>query len=279
MKRPSRRWGIAATVTTLLIVTPLAFQACLNYQPAFYRARRAVPAAQRQVEARSFVAQSLQLRNDILNEPRWEASFSDEEVNAWLAEDLVTHFADQIPPGVHDPRVAFEPDRVTLAFQLDRGAIRSLIWVVLRVEVPEPNRVALTFEKIRAGMVPISADSLLEPIARHARQRGLDVQWDTVDGLPRVLVGYRPDARRSDVVLERLLILNGQVRLAGRSEKRREIARLVLPGRRALQSTFPNRAIHSAPAPDAGRRNSTMPVSLPPESRSTTRSESQHRAS
>ena len=61
------------------------------------------PARQPEAKAKRFGANSLQLRNDIANEPTWEAVFSDREVNAWLAEELVTHFADQLPPEVHDP--------------------------------------------------------------------------------------------------------------------------------------------------------------------------------
>ena len=78
--------------------------------------RQSVPRDQREAKAKHFVASSLQLRNDITNERDWQAVFTDGEVNAWLAEDLVTTFADQIPAEVHEPRVAFEPDRITLAF-------------------------------------------------------------------------------------------------------------------------------------------------------------------
>ena len=92
-------------------------------------------------QARKFVAQSLQLRNDICNEPNWEAVFSDQEVNAWLAEDLVTHFADQLPPEVNEPRVLFELDRITLAFQLRQRGVQSVITVVARPWVPEGNTV------------------------------------------------------------------------------------------------------------------------------------------
>ncbi len=82
------------------------------------------------------MAQSLQLRNDICNEPSWEAVFTDQEVNAWLAEDLVTHFADQLPPEVYEPRVLFELDRITLAFLLKQGGVQSVITVVARPRVP-----------------------------------------------------------------------------------------------------------------------------------------------
>ena len=138
----------------------------LTYQPAYYRDIVSLPHAQSEAKARHFVAQSLQLRNDICNEPTWEAVFSDQEVNAWLAEDLVTHFADQLPPEVHDPRVLFETDRVILAFQLQRGGVQSVITVSARPRVPEGNTVELTLEKIRAGILPVPADNILDQIIR-----------------------------------------------------------------------------------------------------------------
>src|SRR5690242_3673456 len=117
-----------------------------------------MPHEQRELEAMRFVAQRRQWRNDICNEPSWEAVFTDQEVNAWLAEDLVTHFADQLPPEVREPRVMFEADRVTLALPLDQGPVTSVIWVVARPRVPEPTSLALTLEKIRVGMLPLTAD-------------------------------------------------------------------------------------------------------------------------
>ena len=36
-----------------------------------------------------------------------------------------------------------------------------MIWVVVAARVPEDNVLALTLEKIRAGVVPISADRII----------------------------------------------------------------------------------------------------------------------
>src|SRR4051794_16575744 len=162
MRIPTKRvLVVSTTVIAALAAAPGLAWLSLTHTPHFYRAMVAVPPERRAAEAKRFVAQSLQLRNDIVNEPTWEAVFSDEEVNAWLAEDLVTHFADQLPPGVHEPRVMFEMDRVPLAFGLDRGPVRSVVWVVARPRVPAPNVLELTVEKIRAGMLPVPAEQVL----------------------------------------------------------------------------------------------------------------------
>ena len=94
-----------------------------------------------------------------------------------------------------------------------------MIWVVAQARVPEDNVLALTLEKIRAGVIPISADRIIGPITEQAREHGLDVRWTREDDLPVALIRYQPDHGRSDIVLERLSIRQGQIRLSGRSDR------------------------------------------------------------
>jgi hypothetical protein len=264
-KRNRRIILLGLILVAATAATPALLWVSLTYQPKFYRTMVAVPHARSQEQAKRFVAQSLQLRNDIVNEPRWEAIFTDQEVNAWLAEDLVTHFADQLPPEVHEPRIVFEADRVTLAFQLDQGPIRSVISLVARVGVPEQNVLELTLEKIRAGAVPFPPDSIVERITKKALKHGLDIQWRHEGETPIALIRYSPDMTRNDVVLEQIHIRNGQIRLAGRSNRiKGEVASPVLPRRKVLQSTFPRRntqATGTPPPPSPTVHSDAVPTS------------------
>jgi hypothetical protein len=266
MRKTSKRALIVGLLFLLVTTLPGLAWISLTHQPGFYRAAVRLPRDQRQVKAKRFMAQSLQLRNDICNEATWEAIFTDQEVNAWLAEDLVTHFADQLPPEVHEPRVVFDVDRVTLAFQLDQGPLSSVIWVVARPHVPEGNVLELTLEKIRAGFVPVPAERILDRITEHARNHGLDVRWRTgAEGFPIVTIRYTPDSDRDDVKLEQVQIQTGQIRLAGHSNHARGVVRLpTLPTRKVLQSKFPRRKVQArfGPAgPVPTLRSSTTPTS------------------
>jgi hypothetical protein len=248
----------------ILAVIPLGIWLSLTYQPSYYREMVLLTAEQRAGQAKKFVAQSLQLRNDICNEPTWEAVFSDQEVNAWLAEDLVTHFLDQLPPEIHEPRLLFELDRVTLAFQLRQRGVESVITVVARPRVPEGNTVELTLEKIRAGILPVPADNVIERIIEYARLHGVDVEWSRKDGYPVVVMRYTPNIEREDVQLEELQISSGQIRLAGRSDRAKgAFQRPILPSRKVLQSKFPIRKFQDVtpPEPEESRRSSTSPTS------------------
>jgi hypothetical protein len=267
-KSRTRLLTIGISLVAVLAAVPALIWLSLTHEPSFYREMVSRPGAQREAKAKHFVSQSLQLRNDIHNEPEWEAIFTDQEVNAWLAEDLVTHFADQLPPQVHEPRVMFEMDRVTLAFELDKGPVRTVIWVVARPRVPDVNVLELTFEKIRAGVLPVPADQALDRITQHARARGLDVSWKHNDeGLPVATLRYTPNDRRDDVKLERLEIRKGEMRLAGKSDRQRGVVQSpTLPTRRVLQSKFPRRNVQpkegaSPPPPESVARSSTTPTS------------------
>jgi hypothetical protein len=264
MKKTSKwlRWSSLALGIVASILTGAWL--CLTYQPSYYRDMVRLTREQRAGKAKKFVAQSLQLRNDICNERTWEAVFTDQEVNAWLAEDLVTHFADQLPPEVNEPRVLFDLDRMTLAFQLRQGAVQSVITVVARPRVPQGNTVELTLEKIRAGILPVPADHVLDRIIEYARYHGVDVEWSRKDGYPVVVIRYTPNTDREDVELEELQFLAGQVRLAGHSDRTKgAFHRPTLPSRRVLQSKFPIRKIQDTVLPDTSpiERRSTTPTS------------------
>lgn len=244
-----KRWRLFAAALATAVVLPAAAWLCLTYEPRYYRdmVPLAMPRDQIEDRAKHFVAQSLQLRNDICNEPTWEAVFSDQEVNAWLAEDLVTHFADQLPPEVHDPRVLFESGRVILAFRLERG-FSSVITVVARPRIPADNTVELTLEKIRAGILPVPADRVLDRIIERGRGYGVDVVWRKVDGYPVIQLRYSPDRHRDDVRLDDVQIRTGRIRLAGRSDRTRgAFLRPRLPSRQILQSTFPREIFQYSP--------------------------------
>ena len=243
MRKPGKRaLTIGLLIVATLVAVPGAIWISLTHQPHFYRAMVHVPRERQEAEARRFVTQSLQLRNDIINEPTWEAIFTDQEVNAWLAKDLVTEFADQLPPEVHEPRIVFGLDRITLAFELDQGPVRSVIWVVARPRIPEPNVLELTFEKIRAGVLPVPSEQVLDRIVDHARAQGLDVRRDQVDQLPVITVRYIPHSEREDVLLEQVQIREGEIRLAGRSNRAKgEVDAPILLTRKVLQSRFPRR--------------------------------------
>ena len=255
-----RRWLVLGSLGAVAALVAGGLWFGITYRPPFYRDLTS-PAAdtdRRQHQAAQFVRDATGLRNAIANDPRWEAIFTDDEVNAWLAEDLVAHFADLMPEGVTDPRLKFEADRVVLAFKLKNGPVTSVVWAVVRVGVPVENHVALTIEKIRAGALPVPSESLLDRLTEHARRRGVAVSWDKTGPHPVATIGYAVDTSRADIILEALDVSEGRIRLSGRSkvDDRGKTASPSLPSRRVLQMTFPRRRSHAVP----GRVSALLPT-------------------
>lgn len=138
---------------------------------------------------------------------------------------------------------------------------------MVRPRVREDNLLAITLEKVRAGVVPIPADSFIDNITAHARHQGLEIHWEREGDLPVAVIRFTPDPRNSkDVVLEQVQVLNGRILLEGRSSRSRGMmACPVLPTRKLLQSAFPKRRVQakgvSASPRHSIRRKSTTPMS------------------
>ena len=141
---------------------------------------------------------------------------------------------------------------------------RTVVWIVARVWVPEDNVLSVAFEKVRAGALPVPTERFLEPLAAQAKAHGLELSWKQVDGVPVVSIRYPIKGNQRDVVLEKIQVVKGQVRLSGRSTRERgPIASPILPDRRILQLNFPNRKSHddSDSGPRAISRNDPGPSS------------------
>ena len=56
---------------------------------------------------------------------RWQALFTAEQINGWMAVDLARNFPNTLPPGVVDPRVDIRPEGVTVACRYLEGAVAT----------------------------------------------------------------------------------------------------------------------------------------------------------
>ena len=72
LKSMCKRLVAAGVILGVVVAIPSGIWLSLTYQPTYYRDIFKLPQDQREVKAKHFVAQSLQLRNDICNEPTWE---------------------------------------------------------------------------------------------------------------------------------------------------------------------------------------------------------------
>lgn len=188
--------------------------------PDFYEDALAVPpdpVAQQQA-AKSFEARTFQLVEDIQHSDKWSQEFDGRQVNAWLANELHSKYGDLVPPGVRDPRVGFDDKFVLLGFHYESPDWKGIVSLRLRPWVPEPNQLAIEIASIRAGLVPIPLESVLEQLSDQIEADGWRAVWSQVDGNDVLVVHF--DGEGEDrPVLESVEVVGESVRIAGSRSK------------------------------------------------------------
>jgi len=160
--------------------------------PEFYREAVAVDPQAQKKAAGKMVERAAELNNSLQTKGRWEAAFTAEEINGWLAVELPRAEPPVLPPQLHDPRVAIAPDGVTVAAQAEYGGISTVVSLKLDVYLQSPNVLAVRVRDLRAGAVPWRRDQVVQNVGRAAEHAGLAVRWQQIDGDPVALVTLPP---------------------------------------------------------------------------------------
>lgn len=231
IKRPSpmkkRRWRRALGMVALGLLIALAASLFSVYRaaqhvPQFYaEALEADPVVQR-TAGDELERRALDLRNDVQRAGDWEAVFTEEQINGWLAVDLVEKFPNLLPPNVHAPRMVITADEVQVAcrYQSERfDAVISLAATVAMTE--EPNVVAVRIKRARAGALPIPLSQFLDDVTRAAHNSNLDLRWLQTEGDPVALIRLpteNTELTDRSLHLEKFELRDGEAYLSGRTE-------------------------------------------------------------
>lgn len=221
MKRKARlkRKVFTALVVALLLLglAGLAVYRASRQTPEFYRkAMESDPAAQSEASHR-MLGKSSDLLSAMKREGAWHALFTAEEINGWLAVDLVRNHPDAIPEGIFDPRIAINPEQISLACRTDRGGGNGVLSLTVEPYVPEPNVIAVRFRRARLGAIPLPLKQVLDGVTEAGRQSGLRLQWHQVDGDPVALFRMPPPDRgdKWSVRIDSLRLAEGEIYLSG----------------------------------------------------------------
>ncbi len=71
--------------------------------------------------------------------------------------------------------------------------------------------VALQLDGLRAGSVPIQAQTLLDRFSEALRRKDIEVNWYRYDGKPVALLRFQPGCKTPSVVLRNLKLEAGRV--------------------------------------------------------------------
>ena len=188
----ARKFRIAAIVVVGLLLaaggTALLVYRATQQVPAFYEealAREPQAAMQANDE---YLQQVTALASDLQRPGEWQAVFTAEQINGWLAVDLVSNYPDLLPEEIQAPRIAIADKQATVACRIVRGDKSTVFSLSLDVYLSEPNVLALRLRSARAGALPMPLAKVLDALTEAARHADVPLQWRQNAGDPVALV-------------------------------------------------------------------------------------------
>ena len=166
-----------------------------------------------------FEREVLELHNDTGREGQWQAVFSDQEVNAWLAVDLVQNHPRALPPDLVDPRVRIAVDRLQVACRYKGEPLETVVSIEADVYLTDkPNQLALRIRGFRAGLIPLPLKQLMDRVTDAARKSDVQLLWSQQEGDPVALFQVPAEHQQfpgRELCLETLELRDGEIFLAG----------------------------------------------------------------
>lgn len=231
---PKRRWKRVAGIAAIMLLLALALTAGLVYRaaqhvPEFYvQALERDPVVDRK-QGDELERRVLDLHNQVQAGGEWEALFTEDQINGWLAVDLTEKFPNVLPSAVHEPRMIITPDEVKLACRYKTSQIDTVISLAATISMTdEPNVLAVRIHRARAGALPIPLAQFLDEITHAAHKGDIDVRWLQSEGDPVALVRLpteNMDLPDRQLFLEQFELRAGEAWLAGRTEWKSHLSR------------------------------------------------------
>jgi hypothetical protein len=176
---------------------------------------------EQQVEAGDeFERQALDLRNEARHTGAWEASFTDTQVNGWLAYDLNEKFPGRLPSTIHEPRVKFVDDNAKIAFRVKSRQMDSVVIIGVDVYLTEePNQLAVRLRNAHAGLLPLPKKQVIDTVTKAAAKLNVPIEWSQNGGDPVVLLRIPEQMEQIDgrLTLETVEVRDGEIHFTGRT--------------------------------------------------------------
>lgn len=219
-----KRTLLLSSLTSVLILSGLGvcLYFLLNYEPGFYRRGEIAPGPARKAQSNLFLSQFTKLLNCVIDgEPKWEVTFTEQQLNSYFAEDFIRLGDSEAirRHGISEPRVALEHDRLRLGFCYGSGPWRAVVSVDLRVWLAanDINVVLVEILGRQVGALPISSQSLLQHISEVASKQNIEIAWYRHEGNPVAMLRFQGDRPRPTTKLRHLEVRAGNFTINGQS--------------------------------------------------------------
>jgi hypothetical protein len=220
MRHPLRLAIVLTSGAAVLVgASLLAVYRASQQVPEFYRQAIHADAQRQEAASQEMLRTATALVNDAQKEGVWEAEFTEEQINGWLAVDLVANHGQALPPEVRDPRLDIHPTGAKIGWRWSGEDLSTVFSLDVQLGLTEPNKIALTIRGARAGTVPLPLGQVLDTVTNAAREMNLQLAWKKSGGHPVALVTVpAPDCEeKKTIVVESIELREGALYLAGKT--------------------------------------------------------------
>jgi hypothetical protein len=213
-----RRWFVLVLGLAALVAGgALAFQVASNHVPSFY-AEALDPTKVDSQPGQEMKRNVAALASDTLRGGRWRATFSDKQINSFLAVDLPEKHPRLLPKKIRNPRVSIRKEEAAIGWQAE-GRWPAVYSLSIVPYVARPNVLAVRILRIRAGAIPVPLGEVVDGLTLAAKRAGLRLQWQQADGDPVALVEIPHDPSAPQrLVLDEVELTDGAIVVSGHTE-------------------------------------------------------------
>jgi hypothetical protein len=219
MARKQRIAAIALLISTTTLVTVVlgsVYVAMSRVRPFYAEALRLDP-QKLETGSRELESRATALYSEARQPGQWQAAFTADQINGWLALQLAEVYADALPEAISEPRVAIEDDHLTIGFRARRGGVETVVSADATVMLTDEGDVAIRLLSVQAGALPLPVMQVADDVSEACQKLSLPVRWTQVDGQPVAIVDVdrNTNVKKAHVVLDAVELREGALYLAG----------------------------------------------------------------
>ena len=168
MARKKRIAAIALLISTTTLVTVVlgsVYVAMGRVRPFYAEALQLDP-QKLETGSRELESRATALYSEARQPGQWQAAFTADQINGWLALQLAEVYADALPDEISEPRVAIEDDHLTLGFRTRRGGVDTVVSADATVMLTDEGDVAIRLLSVQAGALPLPVMQVADDVSR-----------------------------------------------------------------------------------------------------------------
>lgn len=183
--------------------------------PPFYAAAVAVPKETHREAGELLLENAAALASNVQKSGQWQAIFTTEQLNGWLATQLDETFPGLLPDYLADPRVTVGPDGVLFGCRYLKGDVETVVSLKAELHISEANVLKVRLSHARAGAFPLPLGNILQGVTRAAAEAKVQLSWLQAGGDPVAVIKLHPSDDNAYYRLEKLELGENEVFVAG----------------------------------------------------------------